>query len=533
MVSSAWRISFCFLLILGALGAASSQTNPEKNATASISGKVTLKNKGLAGIVVFAFRQNVARSESYHGTADQNGNYRISNLPAGIYVVIPLAPSLASQDEVGNDSVVISEGENVDGINFSMVQGGVITGKISDADGRPLIEAQVEVSPVDSQFVGRRLGFVNTDDRGIYRAFGLRPGKYRVSVGRDDYISNAAFSYRKTFYPSVTDPEKAKLIEVTEGSETKDVDILVGRPLSAFKVSGRIMDRETGKPLPNIKYGLFQNLSENSSSSTVGRNFSNIRGEFNFDNVLPGKYRVFIVPEETGVRGDSVAFEVVDHDVTDLVINAGKAGSLSGFVVFEGAERSTKTNDLLIHAWVDNQDMYTGGTVYPINADGSFRVGGLQNGSVRLHLSPRTRNDQKPIAIVRVERDGVPQTSDLILKDGEQVTGLRIVVKYLTGAIHGEVKVEGDEISPDARLSLWLNPVDANRTLYQSTSGNSSPRIDSRRRFVVEGLAAGTYELNVAVYEPGRAETNQVYKQQVTVSDNAVSEVIFTIKTKP
>jgi hypothetical protein len=50
---------------------------------------------------------------------------------------------------------------------------------------------------------------------------------------------------------------------------------------------------------------------------------------------------------------------------------------------------------------------------------------------------------------------------------------------------------------------------------------------------VVQGLAAGTYQLSVAVYDPGRYETNRIYKQQVTVTDNTVSEVTVTIKTKP
>ena len=63
--------------------------------------------------------------------------------------------------------------------------------------------------------------------------------------------------------------------------------------------------------------------------------------------------------------------------------------------------------------------------------------------------------------------------------------------------------------------------------------GNSSPQLDSRKRFVVEGLAAGTYEVNVGVFEPNRQDSNRVLKQQVTVSDNAVSEVTITIKTKP
>jgi protocatechuate 3,4-dioxygenase beta subunit len=511
----------------------------EKTATGGITGKVTVKNKGVAGIVVVASEQNPQRwaPATYSGTTDQTGTYRITNIPAATYGVRPIAPTFALEDERFSSSVVLSEGENVEDINFSLLPGGVITGKVTDADGKPLIEQHVELDPVEpTSDDGRWVGNLHTDDRGIYRAYGLRPGKYKVSVGQDESLPQGPGpSYRHTFYPSVTDVTKATVIEVTTGSEATNIDIVVGRPVSTFKISGRVLDAETGKPLPNIRYGTYQG-SQNGSSSIVGRNFTNANGEFRLENVLPGKYVVFIVPGETGVRGDSVSFEVVDRDVNDLVINAGKAGSVSGVVVFEGDEGSgarIKPNDLFVNAWVENSKYYFGGnSSQPVNPDGSFRIGGLQKGRIRFAFASRSQNLQKPIDIVRVERDGIAQTSGLTLNDGEQVTGLRLVVKYLTGAIHGEIKVEGDEALPASRLSIWLTPIDMNRTWYQS-SGDPSVRLDSRKHFEVQGLAAGTYEVNVAVYDPGRSNTNRIYKQQVTVADNAVSEVTITIKAKP
>jgi hypothetical protein len=119
-----------------------------------------------------------------------------------------------------------------------------------------------------------------------------------------------------------------------------------------------------------------------------------------------------------------------------------------------------------------------------------------------------------------------------MLKDGEQVTGLRLVAKYLTGAIHGQITVEGDELLPNTRLSIWITTLDPSRPGYQSNGGNS-PQVDSRKRFAIQGLAAGTYEVSVAVFEPGRFDTSRIYKQQVTVVDNTVSEITITIKAKP
>jgi len=287
--------------------------------------------------------------------------------------------------------------------------------------------------------------------------------------------------------------------------------------------------------LPKINYGIYQG-TEHGGTSTVGNNFTNGNGEFRFENVLPGKYVVFIATGDSGIRGDFVSFEVVDRDVADLVIKAGKAASLSGVVVFEAGEQGADTiklNGLFVNAWPENVERYYGNSSTLIGPDGSFRIGGLQKGRIRFGFSSRSQGDTKPIDIVRVERDGVEQTNGLMLKDGEQVTGLRVVVKYLTGAIRGQVKVEGEELLPNTRLSMWITPLDPNRTGYHSSWGSPSPQLDSRRRFVAQGLAAGTYEVSVAVYDPGRYETNRIFKQEVTVADNAVSEVTITIKTKP
>ena len=531
------------LLIFAAVVSAWSQTKTEKLANASVSGKVTLKNKAVAGVRVFAEEQNSkgwTRPGSYRATTDQNGNYRITNLPAGTYFVRPVAPSFTLEDEFTSNTIVVNESESVEDINFALVPGGVITGKITDAEGKPLIEEAVAIIPSNTASVegGVYGGDLRTDDRGIYRAFGLRAGKYYVSVGHNEAVPGGSRpSYRQTFYPSVTEFEKAALLEVTEGSETKNVDIVVGRAVTGFKVSGRVLDADTGKPLV-VKYGVYQSRGESGGSSMVGNNATNADGEFRLENVLPGKYVVFIVSEDSGVREDSVAFEVVDRDVGDLVISAGKAASVSGVVALENADGSAanrKFSDMFIYARVESERQFYGGGsfTHPVNPDGSFRIPGLRKGTVRFDFISRLRNDYKPIEVLRVERDGVLQPSGLILKDGERVTGVRLVVKYLTGAIHGQIKVEGDEVIPSQRLSVWITRVDPNRPDDEMHSGNSMPQVDSRKRFAVDGLAAGTYVVNVAVFDPNRQDSQKIFKQEVTVTDNAVSEVTITVKSKP
>jgi hypothetical protein len=65
--------------------------------------------------------------------------------------------------------------------------------------------------------------------------------------------------------------------------------------------------------------------------------------------------------------------------------------------------------------------------------------------------------------------------------------------------------------------------------------------VDSRGRFLIERLAAGTYELSVMMAPPGahalddvgRQTLDDVGRQQVTVTENRVSEVTVTVKLKP
>ena len=140
MVSSRLVVAAVILICTAAVSSLS-QTTPDKTATASISGKVKIKDKVVAGITVFAWRQNSGgggKLKYYRTTTDQNGKYRITNVSAGTYTIRPIAPAFALEDYVTNNAVVVSEGESVEDINFSMVPGGVITGKITDADGKPL-----------------------------------------------------------------------------------------------------------------------------------------------------------------------------------------------------------------------------------------------------------------------------------------------------------------------------------------------------------------------------------------------------------
>jgi len=540
MVSSSARwVIACVLVIVSAPSFVRSQTNPAKTSAASISGKVTIKGKGVPGFVVVANENSrVWNRTRYRDTTDETGAYHI-NLPPGNYQIMPLTLAYVLENQTMNTSVMLSEGESVEDFNFGLVRGGVITGKITDSDGKPLIEEPVSLMPFDAN-AGNMVFYRNapqTDDRGVYRAFGLTPGKYRVSVGqgRSAFMGGPRRAFPQIFYPSVPDVSKATVVEIKEGEEASGIDIMVGRALTTFTVRGLIVD-EAGKPLPNATYGVMR-ITENNRESNSGPS-SNARGEFKLDNVLPGKYFVYVVNEGTmtNLLGEAVSFEVTDHDVNDVVVKTSKGSTVSGVVVLEGAEEKPGANrftDLFIHAWVENRESeFMNTSSIGLKPDGSFQIGGLRSGLTQFNIFQMSRTGGKPLTIVRIERDGVVQPRGLSLKDGEVVTALRVVVRYLTGAVRGQVKFEGSDTLPPGRFSVGVNPVDEGRGVSQRFAYNS-PEVDSRGRFLLEGLAAGTYEVTVSFFVPGRYDTNQTSRQQVVVTDNTVSEVTITLKPKP
>lgn len=542
MVSSSRQALACILLIFGAAVYSQAQTSPAKESTASISGKVTVKGKGVPGIIITAqdpvYRGGWATSR-YRATTNESGEYRISNLPAGTYRLMPHAMAFTLENEQVTSALIVGDGETIEDINFALVRGAVITGKITDAEGNPLVEEGITLTPVDekSDYVRMHVGGIHTDDRGVYRAFGLKAGKYKVSAGHSErhLPGYSQHAYKQTFYPSTTDEAKATVIEVSPGSEINDINIVMaGRTSGGFKVTGRIIDGKTGKPIPNLVYGIIHSFGDGSSTSTSGSR-TNADGEFRFENVLPGKYSVYIEQQQNfEMRANPLPFEMTDRDITGLEIRTLKGASLSGVVVFEGSGEKPvikQGGPFHLFAWVENPDNQGNHTASSasIQPDWSFRIGGLRNGIAHISLGSTNRRGDSDYGIVRLERDGVVQSGGINIKEGEDIGGLRLVLRHLNGAIRGQVKIEDGPLPSSARMMLsvvFLDDPSTPRRAYRSEE------VDPRGRFHIEALAPGRYEVKVGVFLVGAHHRFIEAKQEVTVSENAASEVVLTVKLK-
>lgn len=528
-----------------------------------IAGTVTAHGKGLADVTV------TLRAASFGGQGqdlpqaktDAEGKYRITDVPVGSYFVTPVAPVYvvpgAGRLAFASDPVVITGGETIDGIDFSLVRGGVVTGKVVDAEGRPVIEQTVTLQSADQ--TGQRGGFgfggggsARTDDRGVYRIYGVPAGRYYVSVGAQQRLS--AYStvmgqqaYKQTFYPEATDSTQATVVEVAEGEESAHIDITVGNTVEEYTVTGQVIDQSSNAPVPNVGFTLSVLAGGGNRQRALGLLtlpvFSDGAGQFRVDNVPAGRYVVSLAPETSnGMSGQSAPFDVINQDVSGVVVQAVSGAGLSGAVALEGTQDPTILSELLqfqvqVAVWGSgNAANAASMQTVPLNEDGSFQLAGLPAGTVRLALVAQDASLQGAFKLLRTELNGVPQPRGIPVATGQQLNGVRLVAAYADGIVEGTVKIQNGALTPGARVFARLAP--AGQQQGGRGAGLGAAAVDSRGHFIIENVPAGSYNLVVSVFNQqgrrgGQRQTQPQQpvsaQQQVNVSEGQTSNVNVTL----
>ena len=147
-------------------------------------------------------------------TTDANGEYNISGLAEGSYYVQASGWAevngnwelvyiseyyLESPDREG--ATVVDVTGDVTGIDFTLEEGGKISGIVTDESGNPIEGAWVWANNYD----GSGGGGVNTQPDGTYRITGLRSRDYRVDVNVEGQCAGCAvFCARRSVPSSIT-----------------------------------------------------------------------------------------------------------------------------------------------------------------------------------------------------------------------------------------------------------------------------------------------------------------------------------------
>ena len=539
-------ISLSLVPFLATQSSAQTEPTQAKTATGSISGRITAGGKPAAGVSVALQSTQPNRpgpTVAQTGT-DDDGNFSFQGIKPGSYQVVVLAPDLIAQaggqGGLPGQPVILGEGGNVDSVNLSLARGGVITGTVVDSDGYPLISQSVRLTRIDRTPYFGVMAFdllparnqAETDDRGIYRVFGVLPGKYRVSVGEESggqLRRGQSPGYARTFHPDTTDESSGTVIEVGEGTEATGVDIKLAPRIKTYVVSGHVIDAETGQPAAGVRIDYITD-----GGSAGAGPVSSSTGEFRWEGFFNGRYSLTAGQEAESERyTEPQAIEVNGADVSGVQLVLKRGGSISGVVAIEG------TNDPALRSGLSK--MSIGATVqtdrttvafrmsrFGVAADGRFRIGGLRPGKVLLSMPSAALPN---LVLTRIERNGVAEKQGIQIEASEQVTGVRLVLGYASGSVQGQVVAAPGAFPEGTIFSVWA------RCLEPGALSYSAPSIltDPRGNFLIRNLVPGQHEViampalqpspqaGVAVKPPATA------KQTVTVVSGQQSRITISI----
>lgn len=532
------------LLFVGSICVA--QT-PGSNSSASISGRVTIGGKSAAGIAVTATLNNSPLDNRTVAKAvtDDEGNYSLAGLAAGRYSVRPIAKAfVVSAGDIfkqPGQTVNVAENESITKIDFALVRGGVITGRITDLEGGPIIGEAVNIVAKGDSGDARPTGMFpsrknQTDDRGVYRIYGLGPGTYKVSVGQatsggggGNILGMGGSQYAKTFYPGVTEESKATFIEIIEGAEVGNIDITLGKPDRGFSASGRVVDSESGNAIASayIAYRALNAANQQPGAMSFTGIQTDANGKFRLEGIQPGHYSAFVMGmgQDNSSYSDPAPFDVSDGDVTGIEIKVRRGATIEGVAVIENnvdPAAAALLQSVSLFAYVVDVKSASAPSFSPgkINPDGSFQFAGLAPGKVQISM-PGFPTPPKGLQLVRTELEGLPQPEGLEVASGAHITGVRLVFAYGTGKIRGEVKIEGGVLPEGTGFRLSVNATAG------GAQSNRFMEVDARGHFASSDIPPGTYVLTLS--SGSKVPAFEPVTRTITVANGAETQVVLAV----
>jgi protocatechuate 3,4-dioxygenase beta subunit len=360
-------------------------------------------------------------------TAD-DGSFGFDALPAGRFTLVaakePYVSMAYGARRPGRPGtgIQIAAGQAVP-LTVRLPRGAVITGTVLDVDGRPAIGVPVYAlssrsggGVIERQWINVP-GVIpgNTDDRGVYRIYGLPAGEYVVSAQpalrgvpggpnaeirlmQAGKVASRPVTLAQVFHGGGADLSRAARIAVRAGEERAAVDIqLEYLPLAT--VSG-IVSSPPGWTPARVSLWRTDEAAQPTGAAAVT---ADAQGAFTFRGVRPGTYRFAAraVPHADGgdVRAPSVTdaarFALADvavagDDVEGVALSLQPPLTLAGRIVFE-TDRAVPPAALQLRMGAPAVLAGAGGgwPMPTVIVDGTtFRVAGMVPGLYRMMLTP-------------------------------------------------------------------------------------------------------------------------------------------------
>jgi Carboxypeptidase regulatory-like domain len=499
----------CLALLALYAPAAAQQAPP---APAVISGTVIqeVSSQGLRKVIVTLTSQNPDKRQDYATSTDPLGQFRIEGVLPGEYEVAIVRPGFVRVNSRSEKNrITVTAGQDLTGLVYKMQAAGVVSGKITEADGDPVAGVTVWVTRVGKG--GEAAGVVggsnqdageeSTNDLGEYRIANLRAGDYIVQAqlhggtgpapdpadrGRQ---KNRAV-YALTYYPSTTEQRQAGMVRVVGGTTAiASFTLQISR---SFRISGKVLVTENPS---NVQMFLVSTTGQTEAQQLDDA------GQFEFRNVMPGTYVAQIVdmatltdgqPPQTHSRIIGSPIVVSDADVTALQLQPEAGGSVAGQVRTEDGEPLDwqNFNVSLVRLAEEPElpqmaDLGALGGNAQLAEDGSFAIKDVAGGKYLVFVGAHS-DKAREYYLKSVTANGIEAVENGFPVNGP--TTVDVVLSAHSGSIEGTVAdSNGNGVADAAVVSFPASGKVGRPDAYETV------KTDTAGHFEMPGMTPGSY----------------------------------------
>ena len=405
------------------------------------------------------------------------------NLVPGAYIVMATAPGYIDQSmSLGNPLqwpryLIGSD------VSINMIKGGVITGLVTNSKGEPMVGVPVHATSASSEAtsmisVVNGSGTSETDDRGVYRIYGLLPGQYIVNAGGKgafgQFAANGFDMDVPTYYPS-SNRDTAVPVSVRSGDETTGIDIKY-KGLEGHSISGVVLGNIATTATPGGITIMLAHATTASVLSIAIAGTADPRRAFSFNGVADGEYDLFAShltnPNDNALIGTK-RVSVRGGDLTGIELRLAPLGSMAGTITLDPIKpedkcdkRGSQVIETILKLPLDDPKkagnqaltaMFSG--LGQLNDKGEFTLHNLEAAKYRLDIklpseSWYVRTINLPASAAQAVWQGT-----VTLKSGESLSGVSILVGQDAAILRGRVGAEAMAIREGTHV--YLVPVDS------------------------------------------------------------------------
>jgi hypothetical protein len=200
-------------------------------------GKGLRRIGNLAGIEIQVRSKGILVETS----TNSSGVYEIYDLPPGVYQVEAKAPKdwklrflsveggMADRRATSSSAVDLKVGAGVS-VNFMMTEDNLLTGRVLDPHGRPLVGVGVglELAAGRTGRYFQPVATCNTNEKGEFRIAGVATGEYRLAANGSGKIT-VGTPFPAVYFPDTEDKAKAEVLTVGAGTRRENLELRIPR----------------------------------------------------------------------------------------------------------------------------------------------------------------------------------------------------------------------------------------------------------------------------------------------------------------